>query len=251
MGLKNDLVRLRRIDDLDREAYIAAQERHDARLVIHEYEKFDMPFYEILDDIQKSLGTPESELSETRQHMEIDVARARDQLGNDSPERWRSDQQRIERYLLQTGENNDAQRSRAWGADPDTMWEHHQKIGLERDRRDDAKVHAIITKRFAVENEKGSPIRFDNLPRYGTPIYPDGSIGDPKLYPREWTWPLPDHLDNWLCVIDEVEEVQHSDEERLQEIENFLGEKLGIDFMSLCPAPGEQCAQFERINNFP
>ncbi len=62
---------------------------------------------------------------------------------------------------------------------------------------------------------------------------------------------LPCHLDNGLCVIDEVEEVQRSDQERLQEIEKSLGESLDIDFMSLCPAPGEKFPKFEWINNFP
>ena len=248
MGLKSDIGRIRQIDDLDRDAFIAAKRRHEARLVIHKYENYDVPFYEFYDDIQEPMGKPKCEIDESRKRNEANVATARDLLGEDTPERWRADQQRIERYLLCTNGNlDDATNCLAWGADPDTMWAHHQHVLAERGRKADAKIYAIITKRFAVEQEKGSPIRFENHPRYGTPVYEDGSIGDPDFYPRGWSWPLPDFLDDWLCVTDEMDEVPLSDEERLQEVTKFLEKEFDFDFALLCPAPNEQFPKFEHI----
>lgn len=123
MGLKSDITRLRRIDDLDRGAFVAAQRRHEARMAILDYERDHLPYFEIIDDHHQSELDPTCETCKHHKYIETDVAMARDRLGEDSPERWRADQDRIERYLLRTSGNLDAaQQTRAWGVDTDTMW---------------------------------------------------------------------------------------------------------------------------------
>ena len=251
MGLKSNIERLRRVDDLDRDKFLAAQKRHEARRTILNYERTHGPIFAKADRLGDSHPTFVELANQDRVRIEVEFATAQDRLGEDNPELWRADQKRIERYLLRTtGNLDDAQHTHAWGADPDTMWAHQHQIWAERGRQEDAKIHGIIAGRAAIEREKRSPVRFDNHPRYGTPVYEDGSIGDPKLYPRQWTWPLPDFLHTLLGAIDEVNKVIEfptSDEGRAEEIAKYLDEDLGIDFASLCPAPNEQFPKFERI----
>ena len=248
MSLKSDIGRIRQIDDLDRDAFIAAKRRHEARLIVLDYERFHRRGFDAMDDLIALDPSFAEDDDKYRQRIETEVATARDYLGEDNLERWTADQNRIERYLLRVNGNLDeAQRTRAWGADPDTMWNHQQEIRVERKRQREEKIHAIITKRFAVEQVKGSPIRFDINPRYGTPIYEDGSTGDPDLYPSGWSWPLTDNMDIWLIVIDECDEIPLSDEDRWQEITKLLEKEFDFDFALLCPAPNEQFPKFEHI----
>lgn len=251
MALKIDIARLRRIDDLDRPAYLAARARHEARLTILVYERNELPYFEVMEELQELHPDPTCDTRERRKYVEADVATARDLLGGDSPERWQADQERIERYLLRTtGNLDEAEYIREWGSNPDTMWAHQRQIRAERHRQEKAKIDAIITKRFAIEQVKGSPVRFDNHPRYGTPVYADGSTGDSDLYPRGWMWPLRVDLHDWICVVEEIDEISLSDEDRLHEIGKFLDEEFDFDVASLCPAPGEQFPRFECFHFF-
>ena len=69
----------------------------------------------------------------------------------------------------------DAKDTLAWGANPDTMWNHRQTVCQERSRRRNEKLYDVIRKRAAIERDKGSPIRFVDEPRYRTPVYRSAS----------------------------------------------------------------------------
>ena len=97
-----------------------AQLRHDARLVLLLFERFDKPYRGVI-------GEPTIE--------SLEVRRARSIVGHDTPERWAADHEAIKRDHM-TKYGHLSYIPMAYGRTPDEMWERFTMFLGESAARD-------------------------------------------------------------------------------------------------------------------
>jgi len=187
-SLKRDIARIKRKEGINFEKidYEHALERHNARLDIL-YAEYCAPSFDVLDAVIKELNKSginnpnENHSSELGNQARRESKKAREFLGDDTPERWKKDQETIVAYHLKLyGNQSDLESQNAFGSTPDEMWANYKSnIFASKDREE-------MSKRLSNEEKDAQRIKMEK--KYGTPVrlHPDPTNYTYKYYVPEF-----------------------------------------------------------------